>query len=106
MPNYTFERQARTPYSEVHTIRQDDEKIGQVDLHFGSSVVYATLVMPERLTEDEIMDLIDLIDEDLVTTADMPRDDFVVTVYQGREIGVFSDEVFGEEEEEIEGEEE
>ena len=105
MPDYTFERQARTPFSEVHTIRQDDEKIGQVDLHFGSSMVYATLLVPERLTEDEIMDLVDLIDEDLVATSDMPRDDFVVTVYQGRETGVYSDEVFGEEEE-LEEEEE
>jgi len=26
----------------------------------------------------------------------MPRDDFYVTVYQGRETGVFSDEEFGE----------
>jgi hypothetical protein len=52
------------------------------------------------MTQDDIQDLIDTIDEDLVMSADVARDDFIVTVYQGREVGVFSDEEFEEEEEE------
>ena len=40
----------------------------------------------------------DMIDEELVLPCDVVRDDFVVTVYQGREAGVFSDEEFEDEE--------
>jgi hypothetical protein len=50
------------------------------------------------MTTDGVRDLIDTIDEELVMTADVVRDDFIVTVYQGREAGVFSDEELEEEE--------
>ncbi len=100
MANYHFERQCRTPDSEAYLITDDDERVGRLDLHFTHSIVYATLAVEEGLSEDEIMDLIETIDEDLVISADVPRDDFIVTVYQGREVGVYSDELFEEEEEE------
>ncbi|MBI3978596.1 MAG: hypothetical protein HY331_10475 [Chloroflexi bacterium] len=104
MAEYRFERQSRTLSSEQYIIREGDQRVGRVDLHFTQSVVHATLAVEERLTEDEIMDLIDLIDEDLVSSSDVPRDDFVIAVYQGREVGVYSDDFFegeaGEEEEE------
>jgi hypothetical protein len=35
--------------------------------------------------------LIERIDEDLVLSADTPRDDFLVSVYTGKEIGFFND---------------
>ena len=37
------------------------------------------------------------IDEDLVLSADMPRDDFLVSVYVGRDVGFYSDEYFADE---------
>jgi hypothetical protein len=76
--------------------------VGKVDIHFTPSIVYATLCIGEKMTQDDIQDLIDTIDEDLVMSADVARDDFIVTVYQGREVGVFSDEEFDEEAEEEE----
>lgn len=90
--DYRFERECRTPYSEVYDIVTDDNKIGRVDLHFSGSVVCATLCVGEALTNDDIKELIDVIDEELVTSADAGREDFVITVYQGREVGVFSDQ--------------
>lgn len=99
MPNYQFERQCRTAYSEAYLITLDGDRIGRIDLHYTPSIVYGTLAVEERVTEDEIADLIEVIDEDLVMTADVPRDDFVVSVYQGRSVGEYSDEVFEEEEE-------
>ncbi|MFH1487063.1 MAG: hypothetical protein ABIH46_13410 [Chloroflexota bacterium] len=92
MTDYHFERECRTPYSEVYTIIQDSERIGRLDLHFTSSVVHATLSVPERLTSESIQSLIEVIDDELVMSSDVPRDDFIVTVFQGREAGVFSDE--------------
>lgn len=97
MTGYRFERECRTPFSEVYLIIADEEEVGRVDLHFTPSVVYATLCIGENLTEEGIRDLIDTIDEELVMTADVARDDFIVTVHQGREAGVFSDEELEEE---------
>ena len=96
MGNYRFERECRTAYSEVYLILTDDDRVGRVDIHFTPSIVYATLCVGANITTDEIQDLIDVIDEELVMSADVARDDFIVTVYQGREIGVFSDEEFDE----------
>lgn len=99
MPGYRFERECRTSHSEAYVVSADDNRLGRVDLHFTPSIVYATLCVGGDTTTDEIQDLIDVIDEELVMSADVPRDDFIVTVYQGREAGVFSDEEFGEDEE-------
>jgi len=100
MGDYRFERECRTPYSEVYLITADDERVGRVDLHFTPSIVYATLCVGEKVTADDIQELIDHVDEELVMSADVARDDFIVTVYQGHEVGIFSDEEFEEEEEE------
>ena len=100
MADYDFERECRTPYSEVYLITSNDERVGRVDLHYTPSIVYATLCVNEKVTADDIQELIDHVDEELVMSADVARDDFIVTVYQGREAGIFSDEEFEEEEEE------
>jgi hypothetical protein len=102
MADYSFERECRTPYSEAYLIVAGEQRVGRVDLHFTPSIVYATLCVGDNVTGDEIQELIDRVDEELVVSADVARDDFIVTVYQGREAGVFSDEEFEEEEEEEE----
>lgn len=103
MSNYQFERESRTPYSECYFIGSANGRIGRVDLHYTTGgVAYATLCIPERLTEDEVRELIEEVDEQIVMTADAYREDFVVTVWAGREIGTYSDEDFEEEEEEAE----
>lgn len=98
MTEYRFERECRTPHSEAYLIISNEERMGRVDLHFTTSIAYATLCVKESLTQEAIDDLIDVIDEELVMSADVARDDFIVTVYQGREVGVFSDEDFEDEE--------
>ncbi len=90
---YRFEREARTPHSEVYVIENDEgEEIGRIDIHFTPSVVYGTLCVGDNLDEDGVQDMISQIDERLVMTADPYREDFVVTVWAGRESGVYSDE--------------
>lgn len=98
MADFRFERECRTQFSEAYLISTDEAQVGRVDLHFTPSIVYATLCVNENITSDDIQDLIDAIDEDLIMSADVARDDFIVTVYQGREVGVFSDEEFEEDE--------
>ena len=99
MTDYRFERECRTPYSEAYAIAVGEEQIvGRVDLHFTASVVNATLCVGENMTSEEIRLLINMIDEELVLPSDVPRDDFIVTVHQGREAGIFNDEEFLDEE--------
>jgi hypothetical protein len=100
MADYQFERECRTPYSEAYLITDGDRRVGRVDLHFTPSIAYATLCVTDNLSDDDIQELIyHHIDEELVMSADVARDDFIVTVYQGREVGEFSDEDFEDEEE-------
>ncbi len=104
MPRYEFERESRTPHSEAFIITADGNEIGRVDIHYGPDIVNATLCVPEDASEDDIQDLIGEIDERLVLPSEPYREDFIVTVWLGRQAGVYSEELDDEElEEEIEG---
>ena len=93
MARYQFERESRTPFSETFTVEEEDDEVARVDLHFtGSGIVHATLCVPEGYDEDEIQELIAEIDERLVLTTDPYRDDFVVTVWRGERVGIYSEE--------------
>ncbi|MHB0869049.1 MAG: hypothetical protein ACYC66_02815 [Chloroflexota bacterium] len=101
MQDLHYDRICRTNRSEAYLISQGEEPIARVDLHFTQSVVYGILVVEKELEEQQITELIGRIDDDLVWSADLPREDFVVSVYQGRELGMYSDpDLQGEEEEE------
>lgn len=105
MPGYTFERESRTLTSESYIVELDEEEVGRIDLHFGDAVTYGTLCLVDRLTEDDMKEIISEIDERLVLTNDPFREDFVVTVWRGHETGVFSDEDLGKQtdDDDIEG---
>jgi len=98
MAAYQFEREFRTPHSESYLIEVEEDEIGRIDLHFTTSVIYGTLAVVESLTEEEIRTLIGEIDERLVLTTDPFREDFMVSVWTGREYGNYSDEDFEDEE--------
>lgn len=99
MPDYRFERQCRTLSSEVYRISDNGQAVGRVDLHFGAEVVHGSLSVRPSLTEAEIEELIEQIDEDLVLPSEVAREDFIVTVYQGEELATYSDESFDDEDE-------
>ena len=107
MSDYHFERECRTPNSECYIIELEDEEVGRVDIHYTPSVSYATLCVGENVSEEDLRELISEIDERLILTNDPFREDFVVTVWAGRESAVYSDEDFegaeDEDEEDLEG---
>ncbi len=76
---------------------QSNNRLGTVDIHFTSSAVHGTLILERELEEADLTKLIEQIDEDLVLSADMPREDFLVSVYVGKDVGFYSDEYFAEE---------
>jgi hypothetical protein len=86
-----YDRVCRTPQSEAYLLSEGDSPFGRVDLHFGTSVVHGVLIVERELSDDDVHGLVQRIDDDLVWTADRPREDFLVTVYQGTERGVISD---------------
>jgi hypothetical protein len=95
-----FERQYRTPNSEGYVLTEDGNTVGRLELHYTPSVVYCTLIVEEEVEEEALLDLIQKVDDELVTSAQVPREDFVVTVYHGKDLGVYSDDYFAEDEEE------
>ena len=102
MDDIRFERLFRTPFSESYYIRQGagmqtNNRLGTVDIHFTTTIVYGTLILERDLEEIDVTKLIQQIDEDLVISADVPRGDFQVSVYVGRDVGFYSDEYSGEE---------
>ena len=79
------------------TSLQSNSRLGTVDIHFTTTTVHGTLILERELAEADLTKLIEQIDEDLVLSADMPRDDFLVSVYVGKDVGFYSDEYFAEE---------
>jgi len=78
---------------------QSNSRLGTVDIHFTTTTVHGTLILERELEESDLSKLIEQIDEDLVLSADMPRDDFLVSVYIGKDVGFYSDEYFAEDNE-------
>ena len=91
-----FERECRTPYSEVYTILDDDSPQGRLDIHYAGNLIHATLCVSERFTQDEIQELIEEVDQELLDAVGLSRDDFIVHVHQGHEVGVFNNQEYSE----------
>lgn len=83
MESPRFERVCRTSNSEAYLVVDGEEIVARVDLHFTSSVVYGVLIVERQLTDPEVAELRSEIDDELVQTADVPRDDFLLAVYRG-----------------------
>ncbi|HEX6123669.1 MAG TPA: hypothetical protein VFY89_10935 [Ktedonobacterales bacterium] len=99
MDDIRFDRHFRTTSSEGYHIMRGKERLGTIDLHFTSTTVHGTLLVERELAREELARLIEMIDEDLVLSADTPRDDFLVSVFTGKEIGFFNDSFRADEEE-------
>jgi len=99
MDDVRFDRQFRTSTSEGYYLVLNTTRIGSLDLHFTSTTVHCTLVLERELPSSDLAKLIEQIDEDLVLSADTPRDDFLVSVYVGKEVGFFNDDFRADHEE-------
>jgi len=89
---FQYERESRTAQSECFVVENETGSGARVDLHFTPSLVFGTLCVPPDWSDIDIQDVIADIDDKIVRTADPFRDDFVVTVWSGSEVGVYSDE--------------
>jgi predicted AlkP superfamily phosphohydrolase/phosphomutase len=101
-----FERTVRTESSEIFAIYGGARRVGRIDLHYGRFEVHGTLLLEVDLTDDELQQVIDQIDEELVQTHDPEREDFLVTVFKSDELGFYSDEFEADDDAEDDEEEE
>ena len=90
-PDLRYDRVCRTPSSEAFLLSDGDTPLGRVDLHYGTSVVHGVLVVEADVSDDDVHALAQRIDDDLVWSADQPREDFLLTVYRGSEAAIISD---------------
>jgi hypothetical protein len=83
----------RTDTSEVYVIWQEDTRLGQVDIHYGYDLIHATLVLEKDLTTEQQGDLVDQLDEEIVSShlPQFERENFLVTVFRGTELESFYD---------------
>jgi hypothetical protein len=95
LPNFYFEREARTAASECYTIMEAGEAVGRLDLHFTRTMVHGTLTIAESLTQESIQELVEIIDEDIVDAVGIDREELVIHVHQGRDLGVYTNHEFG-----------
>jgi len=93
MSNLRLSRLVRTESSEIYLIWRNNERLGQVDIHYASGTIYATLLLEQDLAPEQEETLVTMLDEDIVSSY-MPRferEDFVVHVYRATEIGRYTD---------------
>jgi hypothetical protein len=85
-------RLLRTLSSEIYLIWQGDSRVGQIDLHYTDSSVQADVFLEAPLEEDDRHHLIARIDDEIVASylPSFQRDQFIVTVFVGREIDSFN----------------
>tara|TARA_B100000809_G_scaffold136201_1_gene133756 strand:+ start:3816 stop:4022 length:207 start_codon:yes stop_codon:yes gene_type:complete len=48
------------------------------------------MVVAESLTQEAIQELLSMVDEDLTDAVGIEREDLVVHIHQGRDLGIFS----------------
>lgn len=90
MAKYDFDRECRTPFSECYTVLDGDRNVGRLDVHFAEVIVHATLNVDESLTESDMHELIDIVDNELLNSAGIVRQEVIIHVHQGRDLGVYS----------------
>ncbi|HLI27897.1 MAG TPA: hypothetical protein VKZ60_12540 [Chloroflexota bacterium] len=93
-----YDRLYRTLASEAYLLSLGETPLGRLELHFAQGVVYGLLLLEQELDRAVVRALLAQIDDDLVWTAGVAREDFVVSVFVGREVGVFDDRARAESE--------
>lgn len=94
---YRLVRIVRTAASEVYLVWDGEIRVGQVDIHYPAqhpqALIHATLILEVLLDSDEEENLVNQIDEDIVS-AYLPhfdRQDFLISVYRGQEVNQYND---------------
>jgi hypothetical protein len=85
-------RVLRTLSSEIYLVWRDEQRIGQIDIHYTASSVQADVCLESPLDEPERDALLRQLDEDVVSShlPSFEREQFIITIFVGREIDSFN----------------
>lgn len=91
---YRLTRVVRTQTSEVYLAWENEHRVAQVDLHYGTDVINATVVLETDLEEGAIHELLRQVDREVVASylQDFERENLLVSVFRGDEVLTVSDE--------------
>ena len=92
MSRFRLVRLLRTPSSEIYLIWEGETRVGQVDLHFADNAVQADVFLEGDLMEEERQELFAQLDDDIVSSylPSFERDQFIITIFVGREVDSFN----------------
>jgi hypothetical protein len=90
---FRFTRLVRTQTSEIYLIWEEENRVGQLDLHYAGETVHATMILEADLSVTSEEELLTQVDEDIVSSylPSFDRSDFLVTVFRGEEISSYTD---------------
>lgn len=88
---FDYEREVRTSSSEAFLILDGETPVGRIDTHFVPGVAHVAIAVDQRVTAEQIEEIIADIDSDMLNTVGTERDSHLYHVFQGTEIRVFSD---------------
>ena len=89
---FKLSRLVRTVASEIFVIWDKETRVGQLHLHYAHDTIHAVLLLEVDLAVTEEEDLLETIDEDIVSSylPSFEREDLLVTVFRAEEISSFS----------------
>ena len=89
---FKLSRLVRTAASEIYVIWEGESRVGQLHLHYAHDTIHAALLLEMDLSVNEEEDLLEAIDEDVVSSylPSFEREDFLVTVFRAEEVSSFS----------------
>ena len=92
MAQYRLTRLVRSTSSEIYLVWREEQRIGQLDIHYADAVIHASLILEVELSDDDAQDLYAQMDEDIASSyaPSFDREDFIVTVFRGEEVLSFS----------------
>ncbi|MGI6296477.1 MAG: hypothetical protein ACOX3G_10335 [Armatimonadota bacterium] len=89
---FRLSRNVRTVSSEIFIIWDDDIRVGQLHLHYAHDTIHAAVLLEVDLSVREEEQLLDTIDEDIVSSylPSFEREDLLVTLFRAEELSSFS----------------
>lgn len=104
---FRLSRNVRTVASEIYIIWDGDTRVGQLHLHYAHDTIHAAVLLEVDLSVKEEEELLETIDEDIVSSylPSFDREDLLVTLFRAEELSSFSyssqdfEEDLGEDEE-------
>jgi len=90
--DFRLSRLVRTASSEIFIIWENETRVGHLHIHYAHDIIHAALLLEQDLTRTEEEDLLETIDEDVVSSylPSFDREDFLVTVFRAEELSSFS----------------